>query len=221
MCFNTQPPEGGCRGLGGPGFGRCVSTHSRPKAAALVALVFPVGEGQFQHTAARRRLQPAPTVNLLRLEVSTHSRPKAAAHARVSGRRVMWVFQHTAARRRLPGEVCIPGSGYGFNTQPPEGGCPRPVGNSSHRAWFQHTAARRRLLVIDINSDTALDVSTHSRPKAAASASRSALDGMAGFQHTAARRRLLPRDNPCKFVLKGFNTQPPEGGCYDLWLCPR
>ena len=77
FCFNTQPPEGDC-GYGGvvPPVRR-VSTHSRPKATAVRAVV----RGMvvlFQHTAARRRL----------LKVM----------------RVLWPsfeFQHTAARRRL------------------------------------------------------------------------------------------------------------------------
>ena len=32
------------------------------------------------------------------------------------------------------------------------------------------------------------------------------------FQHTAARRRL-EKPTRLKDVLRGFNTQPPEGGC--------
>ena len=34
------------------------------------------------------------------------------------------------------------------------------------------------------------------------------------FQHTAARRRLL-MINKMHALMRGFNTQPPEGGCYD------
>ena len=33
------------------------------------------------------------------------------------------------------------------------------------------------------------------------------------FQHTAARRRLRPAARAAQPGL-GFNTQPPEGGCY-------
>ena len=54
-CFNTQPPEGGCKGQFTFDTQGLVSTHSRPKAAALSTspsgLYF-----LFQHTAARRRL---------------------------------------------------------------------------------------------------------------------------------------------------------------------
>ena len=56
-CFNTQPPEGGCRCEGSPNDRiEIVSTHSRPKAAA----------------SPSRQLSPLQ-------KVSTHSRPKAAA----------------------------------------------------------------------------------------------------------------------------------------------
>ena len=99
--FNTQPPEGGCMMLTLI-FGVCplVSTHSRPKAAAVdgvgkFARCFgfntqpPEGgcmpapasmflHAWFQHTAARRRLQAR------LMPAATHS-----------------PFQHTAARRRL------------------------------------------------------------------------------------------------------------------------
>ena len=104
-CFNTQPPEGGCIPIHGlssiyggfntqPPEGGCfsftsfittsflVSTHSRPKAAAVFKSILSWLGSSFQHTAARRRLQ------LLR---------QLAASA------VM--FQHTAARRRLQAEI--------------------------------------------------------------------------------------------------------------------
>ena len=56
---------------------------------------------------------------------------------------------------------------------------------------FQHTAARRRLEFIAAECDSTLDVSTHSRPKAAGQANGITISRQAGF-----------------------NTQPPEGG----WL---
>ena len=123
---------------------RCVSTHSRPKAAGFASAfnkgsrisfntqppeggwysrLFPSHElRMFQHTAARRRLAPPPPeVEPLGL-VSTHSRPKAAgAYDRLA------IILKTR-----------------FNTQPPEGG------------W-----------VSALNSRHVMRVSTHSRPKAA------------------------------------------------------
>ena len=76
-CFNTQPPEGGCKDSELAHMLLNVSTHSRPKAAG-----------------ARVGLQCFQT------NVSTHSRPKAAAGMAVIDI-VKFMFQHTAARRRL------------------------------------------------------------------------------------------------------------------------
>ena len=151
------------------------------------------------------------------------------------------MFQHTAARRRLPIHQFFNWAITCFNTQPPEGGCPR----------FKR--------ILNVNGQ----VSTHSRPKAAASNLSMVGDDYNKFQHTAARRRLLHesllsttkqarfqhtaarrrlRDNPlfknapikvsthsrpkaAAFVQHslrlrqpGFNTQPPEGGCQIIIL---
>ena len=96
--FNTQPPEGGWERYRHLGDGLCVSTHSRPKAAGASQWRFDRAF-EFQHTAARRRL------DIETMRPSPRSR-----------------FQHTAARRRLGGNGrygCLPSC---FNTQPPEGG---------------------------------------------------------------------------------------------------
>ena len=77
-------------------------------------------------------------------------------------------FQHTAARRRL---LCSYITAY-------------PT------IRFQHTAARRRLHNLGVFFFTCIQVSTHSRPKAA-----------------ACSPRLSVTD------IESFNTQPPEGGC--------
>ena len=98
-----------------------------------------------------------------------------------------------------------------FNTQPPEGG------------W-------QALAVLPHK----LQVSTHSRPKAAAGGNGRLRLGCRTFQHTAARRRLLPsgkalgatgrfqhtaarrrlpRPRATSASQPRFNTQPPEGGC--------
>ena len=123
--FNTQPPEGGCI----IGFNLfpyllqfqhtaarrrllpkidtlkadiAVSTHSRPKAAAIGRQPTSACNCRFQHTAARRRLRRVSMLKTVALpfqhtaarrrlhaaqeyyqqliKVSTHSRPKAAAH---------------------------------------------------------------------------------------------------------------------------------------------
>ena len=83
-CFNTQPPEGGWMSDLDKVLDKIVSTHSRPKAAGHAALPFdfrdfvsthsrPKAAGravimsaargaEFQHTAARRRLDRAAPV---------------------------------------------------------------------------------------------------------------------------------------------------------------
>ena len=141
--------------------------------------------------------------------VSTHSRPKAAAFSATFDRSFC-TFQHTAARRRLlMGIWCITGC-VGFNTQPPEGGWFFNFYCSVNLFSFQHTAARRRLYQyvhqqlyaqrfntqppeggcqINCQIKNNVLVSTHSRPKAAATTTSIAT--------TTSR----------------FNTQPPEGGC--------
>ena len=100
-------------------------------------------------------------------------------------------------------------------------------------ALFQHTAARRRLDSFTAEQVLRLQVSTHSRPKAAGRKLHRRQDqsrsfntqppeggwllmrlrflGILEFQHTAARRRLGARDHRVVFIVR-FNTQPPEGG---------
>ena len=101
------------------------------------------------------------------------------------------MFQHTAARRRLP-KFCHHQivTQAGFNTQPLEGGCLDKIYDCATGDMFQHTAARRRLRNQMQSMRLLLCVSTHSRPKAAASL-------------------------PINFSITSrcFNTQPPEGGC--------
>ena len=102
---------------------------------------------------------------------------------------------------------------------------------------FQHTAARRRLLQLIDGKRYVVLVSTHSRPKAAARGMLTTFVIYFEFQHTAARRRLLKTEilkaficdvsthsrpkaaaygwNWSAYRVKGFNTQPPEGGCID------
>ena len=101
------------------------------------------------------------------------------------------MFQYTAARRRL--DCCCRWYGFGgycFNTQPPEGGWPKPNSCLAFVQRFQHTAARRRLVPNRPFPAKRRAVSTHSRPKAAGLYLD--LDNMSifEFQHTAARRRL-------------------------------
>ena len=136
-----------------------VSTHSRPKAAGAFISSFHC-LGLFQHTAARRRLEYV---------VSTHSRPKAAGNILLC-QPISLAFQHTAARRRLDVRQSLLIL-HCFNTQPPEGGWLTDDGLEGMSRVFQHTAARRRLVFYSYRFITCMDVSTHSRPKAAGSMS--------------------------------------------------
>ncbi len=126
-----------------------------------------------------------------------------------------------------------------FNTQPPEGGCSSFCTEVVKFALFQHTAARRRLPLAIFSYRRHQNVSTHSRPKAAAQEKRknllkcvfqhtaarrrlpTASETVANdreFQHTAARRRLCGFGLDCLPKIQSFNTQPPEGGCSYLPL---
>ena len=110
-----------------------------------------------------------------------------AARRRLRGRMPLsqmpgW-FQHTAARRRLRAGASSGALELRFNTQPPEGGC--------FHIRFLHQA---------------LDVSTHSRPKAAAEGGHGGSGpGCDAFQHTAARRRL-PASAPAALRRRSVST---------------
>ena len=84
-----------------------------------------------------------------------------------------------------------------FNTQPPEGGCSRTT---------------NRLINID--------VSTHSRPKAAAQFNKLIDRGLEVSTHSRPKAAafVIPA---YPFPFKSFNTQPPEGGCASQWLLTR
>ena len=189
---------------------RCVSTHSRPKAAGKSL-------HRFQTTKKGFNTQPPEGGWLKKIErqetivVSTHSRPKAAGYLNATTTRTKGCFntQPPEGGWRIPtfGLLILSDVSthsrpkaagfsrkakiaeiYGFNTQPPEGGWTVPASNPRSFLLFQHTAARRRLAcrIVDFGKFFA-------------------------FQHTAARRRLDTFSSHRKpFIC--FNTQPPEGG---------
>ena len=99
-----------------------VSTHSRPKAAAIFWLVILATSLVSTHSRPKAAALFG-VVLLICAQVSTHSRPKAAAA----------LGAHTSKRDRC------------FNTQPPEGGCNESCIPFCFMPAFQHTAARRRL----------------------------------------------------------------------------
>ena len=144
-------------------------------------------------------------------DVSTHSRPKAAG-------------------RFIASPDPEDGS---FNSQPPEGGWLRLLHNEIFQNRFQLTAARRRLVVVKATPHEALDVSTHSRPKAAGPLLRSQLVRLGVSTHSrpkAAGSTASPAKPPkdvsthsrpkaagCSRARRPpgrdcFNSQPPEGG---------
>ena len=166
---------------------------------------------QFQHTAARRRLETLERLVMVVPAVSTHSRPKAAGYQPFSDGVPTW-FQHTAARRRLVDDVYIPKmfSQVSTHSRPKAAGITvwtlrhiRRVSTHSRpkAAGRRRSRPRNRETVSTHSRPKAAGghfpnrnkpkqvVSTHSRPKAAGTAVRILIKA-AVFQHTAARRRL-------------------------------
>ena len=121
-----------------------------------------------------------------------HTAARRRLHLNMTNSRGNKVFQHTAARRRLP----------------------TSSSQMDSVVEFQHTAARRRLLLISDKIPSPNKVSTHSRPKAAATNLYSLTLLPLGFN-------TQPPEGGCASELKNeimqfyesFNTQPPEGGC--------
>ena len=104
-------------------------------------------ESEFQHTAARRRLEPKQNgTTSQKWQVSTHSRPKAAGFSCI-----ICVWRPSCFNTQPPEGGWLQTCSQtflllsGFNTQPPEGG------------WLPCHLLQERFL----------NVSTHSRPKAA------------------------------------------------------
>ena len=119
--------------------------------------------------------------------VSTHSRPKAAAASDVGGAGMLGVSTHSRPKAADSAGLSVSDL-YGFNTQPPEGGC---EGLAFFGAHFEVSTPSRPKAADRLGKQRKLvhKVSTHSRPKAAG----------------------LEKDE-WLITQKGFNTQPPEGG---------
>ena len=142
-CFNTQPPEGGWRKKPPSPKPPDSFNTQPPEGGWLNGLARTLSNAVFQHTAARRRLAGKMQ------EVGNVGRFQHTAARRRLGVCLIFgavarLFQHTAARRRLVGRLGREGGGTCFNTQPPEGG------------WACSVLRPARI-----------NVSTHSRPKAA------------------------------------------------------
>ena len=172
---------------------------------------------KFQHTAARRRLPRRQLAQTNAARFNTQP-PEGGCPFSISTRRTGRRFQHTAARRRLRPAPCRRPARSRFNTQPPEGGCQWTKDKPRQASKFQHTAARRRLLPARGVFRFWSGVSTHSRPKAAASLQTRYTICAKVSTHSrpkaAASNSYTDRNHhPC------FNTQPPEGGCHLTHLC--
>ena len=190
MCrsFNTQPPEGGCDMDKGLCVDFAVSTHSHPKVAAPLPQMRLCLSNLFQHTATRRWLRRCTPASLAAV-----------------------LFQHTATRRWLllrAGNIAAVAC---FNTQPPEGGCAPPSQPADPLVVSTHSHPKVAAPKHD-DGKQPKGVSTHSHPKVAAILGTAA-SAVAAFQHTATRRWLRRRSRRTSLMLPGFNTQPPEGGC--------
>ena len=213
ICFNTQPPEGGCefafhkdsreiwfqhtatrrwlRLYPANGGLLYVSTHSHPKVAAFVGGVHSAAYAEFQHTATRRWLLANKVVGSTLTMVSTHSHPKVAAQ----GIRSPYA-QPDSFNTQPPEGGCLAHQAVimwmaCFNTQPPEGGCP-----------YRPTTDR---FCSSFNTQP---------PEGGCSPACGIEYQREQFQHTATRR-WLPAPAARQPALCCFNTQPPEGGCLD------
>ena len=166
--FNTQPPEGGWAAAARHPIQAASFNTQPPEGGWLDWLRDWLARMLFQHTAARRRLGAEPKNAERAKNVSTHSRPKAAGTYYPSRQTEQAVSTHS--RPKAAGGRAYPrtGGGFGFNTQPPEGGWQNSLSGSSlfqgfntqppEGGWsaaysaavcwlsFQHTAARRRLV---------------------------------------------------------------------------
>ena len=186
--FNTQPPEGGCV-CGLPVRRVGVFQHTAARRRLQDAKFDDKNDDVFQHTAARRRLLLLQHKVATGSDVSTHSRPKAAAFCTEGVVLQVKVSTHSRPKAAAYAPQLAKRQQFGFNTQPPEGGC-----RYICMIWGMYqvsTHSRPKAAAAAICRTQAQDVvSTHSRPKAA-----------------ACNRRWAWWARFC------FNTQPPEGGC--------
>ena len=175
--FNTQPPEGGCRNLLQCPHSERVSTHSRPKAAALLCAHNTITRKVSTHSRPKAA-EAVITIGHEKGDVSTHSRPKAAAKPINQTHKPKDVSTHSRPKAAVIWRQflvrCRP-----VSTHSRPKAAESPPSNAPCQMLFQHTAARRRLLCL-------VGIPTY----------------FVEFQHTAARRRL-GRAN----VLHGCDTR--------------
>ena len=206
---HSRPKAAGTQG-NALGSATTVSTHSRPKAAGSRA----ESNEQVSFVSTHSRPKAAGLTHLLAgeyIRVSTHSRPKAAGEVPGVSRAWAVPFQLTAARRRLVRPSTAAACGHAFqltaarrrlaahhhhkfaetcfNSQPPEGGWSISTANKTIIVNVSTHSRPKAAGTGDVGHTPYVNVSTHSRPKAA------------GFL------RLQ-----CVLLFARFNSQPPEGG---------
>ena len=103
---------------------------------------------------------------------------------------------------------------WGFNTQPPEGGClPRTdVKVASYYTGFNTQPPEGGCLAAAFASVMASEVSTHSRLKAAANTEHEFHANVVVSTHSRLKAAAFQAMHH-RPKYSGFNTQPPEGGC--------
>ena len=188
--FNTQPPEGGCGG------------HNKS----------PFQLAMFQHTATRRWLQV-----LLRSITSRrgfNTQPPEGGCQTCGGCRAGFCRFNT----QPPEGGCRRSSRHQnqprrFNTQPPEGGClvQRQYGQSILVSTHSHPKVAAAFIHKAANAE---GVSTHSHPKVAAPHTlppASSLQGVSTHSHPKVAALCCQGWHN---AATRFNTQPPEGGCF-------
>ena len=189
---------------------------------------------QFQHTAARRRLEQLKGEARGRIIVSTHSRPKAAGGTRIGARTRRIVSTHsrpkaagpfpkprpqpivvsTHSRPKAAGKIKTLRHLYASvstHSRPKAAGA---TVKANCRSWVRFNTQPPEGGWIDRAQQrrNRQRVSTHSRPKAAGChvAPRKSL---IWFQHTAARRRLvLSATSAIKSSLVSTHSRPKAAG---------
>ena len=121
---------------------------------------------QFQHTAARRRLDVVQLILHTYQSFNTQP-PEGGWTKRKRWRLRIKPFQHTAARRRLVVIHNVAAVNAGFQHTAARRRLAVVPPRLCFLTWFQHTAARRRLADLQETVERYQEVSTHSRPKAA------------------------------------------------------
>ena len=143
----------------------------------------------FQHTAARRRLVREWYDHSFRFIVSTHSRPKAAG---ALGQRANQF-------------------GFGFNTQPPEGGWLKIMHFLLKLRVSTHSRPKAAGSAIRLTKSR-FAVSTHSRPKAAGGFRYGAPNGKHVSTHSRPKAAGCDPIQPLKDGIVSTHSRPKAAG---------